>query len=384
MKPVIIVPGLGGSLLINIKKPTKIIFNKEVINNRWININPFSQQYISKWKEDMYSEFKYNNNNKIIGYNNYNKEIIPYDMFGINGIQNLVGDFELLNNRQQKIFERLFRYKYFKNLNSALINYGYIPKENLIGIPWDFRLLLDTNTRSLLFTRLKVKIERLVRYNKNRVVIVTHSLGGVLIKWFIEEIYNFQPSWIEEHIENIYLLNVPFGGSPSAIKATLIGDSYLPFTNNLFVDEIRMNSGIIMSLPNYLSHDSKDIFWSNDNGEQITLESIFTNDIDNISFKAWKDLYMDNMNIIMEKSNIPVTVINSSGVDTPSCYLSKSINDVPYKVLSINGDGIVTKKSLDSFRLLFSNYEYIELQNVEHTEIISHPIFLESLFDKLF
>ena len=48
-----------------------------------------------------------------------------------------------------------------------------------------------------------------------------------------------------------------------------------------------MNSGIIMSLPNYLSHDSKDIFWSNDNGEQITLESIFTNDIVNISFKAW-------------------------------------------------------------------------------------------------
>ena len=50
MKPVIIVPGLGGSLLINKKTPTKIIFNKEVINNRWININPFSQQYISKWK----------------------------------------------------------------------------------------------------------------------------------------------------------------------------------------------------------------------------------------------------------------------------------------------------------------------------------------------
>lgn len=383
MKPIIIVPGLGGSLLVDKNKITKKVFNKTVINNRWININPFSQEYNAKWKKEMYSEFDFNNN-KIIGYKNYNENIVPHDIYGINGIQDLVGDFELLNSKQQDIFEKLFRYKYFKKLNNSLINYGYNPKEDLIGLPWDFRLFLDMKQRRLLFINLKLKIEKLVNNNNSKVVIVTHSLGGILIKWFIEEVNKVNSKWINEYIEQVYLLNVPFGGSSSAIKAVLIGESYLPFTNNLFIDEIRMNSGIIMSLPNNLAYDLNDIFWSNDNGEQIKLEDILANNINNISFKAWKDLYMNNFKLIIKKSNMPVTVINSSGIETADCYLSKSINDMPYKVLNVNGDGIVSKKSLDSFKRLFTNYEYIEINNIEHTEVISHPIFLESLFDKLF
>ena len=384
MKPIVIIPGLGGSLLVNIDNPKKNIFNREVINNRWININPFSQKSIIKWKKDMYSEFEYNSNNKIIGYKNYKREIIPYDMFGINGIQNLVGDFELLNDNQKNIFEKLFRYKYFEKLNTNLLSFGYTPNKDLIGVPWDFRLFLDSKIRSFIFIYLKYKIEKIVEYNEDKAIIVTHSLGGILIKLFLEEINKTDREWSNKYIEDIFLLNVPYSGTPSAIKAILIGEAYVPFTNNLFVNEMRNNSGIIMSIPNNISYTKKDIFWSCDTGEQITLDNIYDNSINNIAFKAWKDMYYNKIKLVAKKNNTKVTVINSFGIDTPECYLSKTLNDMPYKILNTNGDGIVTKNSLESYKNIFTNYDSLILENVEHTEIISHPIFLESLFDKLF
>jgi len=377
--PIVIIPGLGGSLLVNKKQPIKRVFHRDIIDNRWLNIHPYSPSYMIKWKDEMRCEFEYGEGGQIIGYKNYDKNIQPYDIFGIKGIQNMVGDFDLLNKTHQDVFENMFHYKYFYELNQRLLKKGYLPRSNLIGFPWDFRLILDPVLRHHTFDMLRFKIESVVKYHEERVVIVSHSLGGVLTKWFLEE---QGAEWSEKYIRHLVMSNTPFGGSPSAIKALLIGEYYVPFFNKFFVDELRVNSGIVMGLPNLISYNHKDVFWKTDNDEIITLHDFHKDKPNNIGFKLWHDMYSPYLyGSIQKKNSVPVTLINSSGIETPNTYISKSLHEMPYKVLNDDGDSIIPTRSLLVGKELFPKHKYIELKKVSHSEIISHPVFLDYIID---
>lgn len=378
-KPVLIIPGLGGSLLVNVKKPTKTIFKKEVLYNRWLNLHPYSPSYMMQWKEDMQCELKLQNR-VVVGYKNYNPDIQPYDLYGINGIQNLVGDFELLNKGYQDTFENMFHYRYFYKVNGALLSKGYTPREDLIGFPWDFRLILDPIIRLRTFALLHHKISEVVKHQGEKITIVTHSIGGIFFKWFLEE-YTTE-EWVHSHIERLVLANAPFGGTPSTIKAVLVGEYYLPFLNKLFVDELRFNSSIIMSLPNPIAYHTNEIFWKTDK-ENINIHQYRNHMDENISFQLWNDLYKSYLQIIAKPNSIPTTIFKSIGIETPSKFYSKTLTDVPYKVEYTDGDGTVPSTSLSTAANIFPNHTIVSLKHVGHSDVISHPLFISNIMEHL-
>jgi hypothetical protein len=374
VSPIIVVPGLSGSVLVNKKHPTKTMFHKTIIDNRWLNIHPYSPNYMKRWKNDMKCDFNVKDQ-KIMGYKNINSDIQPYDLFGIDGIQNVVGDFELLGKSQQDVFHNIFNYRYFYDLNQTLLSNGHVPYETLLGFPYDFRFILDPDIRTQSFTLLKNKIEETVLKHHKRVHFICHSLGGILIKWFIEEFVNDE--WVTNNISKLILINVPFGGTPSAIKAIFIGDYFVPYFNHFFVEELRINSGTIMGLPNNLAYTANDVYWYSDDLRKSYTTKSYYEDTDNIGFKLWKDLYTKSLINIGRVNHIPTTIFNSCNIETPASYWSKSYKDTPYKVITDDGDGIVSTRSLNVALDIFPNHKFVQLSKINHTQAISHPKLLE-------
>ena len=375
--PILLFPGLSGSILVNVKAPKKVVFGKKIVDNRWLNIHPYSMNYMKRWKHDMKCDFKMVEG-RIMGYKNINHDIQPYDLYGIEGIQHVVGDFELLSKPYQDALDNIFNYRYFYDINRVLLEQGYLPREDVIGFPWDFRLILDPVIRLHVFELMYHKIESAVARTGKKVVLLGHSLGGVLIKWFLDG-YAYR-DWYEDHVERVVLINVPFGGTPNAVKALLIGDYYVPYFNQFFVEELRHNSGIVMGLPNELGYGVNDVFWYADEKKRsITMKDYMDPGEENVGFKLWHDLYRGNLPALGATNYLPATIINSIGIETPSCFWSKSIRDTPYKVVCEDGDGIIPTRSLNVGLELFPNYNLMLLPKTNHTQAISHPKVLEYL-----
>lgn len=373
--PVIMVPGLSGSVLVNVKHPTKQMFNKSIIDNRWLNIHPYSPNYMKRWKNDMKCEFEMKHGH-ITGYKHLNPEIQPYDLFGINGVQNIVGDFEVLSKSHQDVFHSIFNYRYFYDVNKRLLEKGAVAGETLIGFPWDFRIILDPVVREKVFNDLMHKVEETVHAQKKRVVFVCHSLGGILVKWFLEEYVN--ADWSGEHVERLVFINVPFGGTPSAIKALFVGDYFIPYFNQFFIEELRTNSGIIMGLPNSLCYTHQEVYWTSDDTKKPITMNSYVQESHNIAFKVWTDLYKKHLMYIGRVNTTPVTFYNSCNIETAAAFWSKSQKDTPYKITTEDGDGIIPTRSLNVGLDLFPNHKLVALPKVNHTQAISHPKLLES------
>jgi len=381
-KPIFLVPGFGGSLLYNKRHPYNHYFNHKVLNNRWINLYPLSSKYMDRWKKDMHMEFKQNNTGTFIGYHKINSDIEPYDMYGIEGVQNLVPEFNYLNDNYRQLLQNTFHYQYFYTLNQHLIQNGYEPKKNLIGMPYDFRLILDPHIRNDYFNKFKNTIELKCKIYNKKAIIVCHSMGGILFKWFLSTHVNQR--FIDKYIDTFVLINTPFGGTPSAVKACTVGDFYVPFMHSLFSNFTSKVSGIIMTLPNHLCYKESDTFMHLENeSDSIKLNSLLHSSHN--SFQAWRDLYLPYIDIIATPIDVKAKIILSTENQTPKSFYSKNINSTPFKVdYDLNGDGLVPSKSLNYATRLFKNYDIVHIQKSDHAGVLSHPILLHHIDTLLF
>lgn len=374
-KPVILIPGLGASILINKKHPYNNYFGKKILSNRWVNLYPMSSKYMERWKQDMYMEFKRDSNQKIIGYD-LNPDIQPYDVYGIQGIQNLVHEFDQLTEPYKQMLQHTFHYQYMYDLNTMLQSMDYSPKKNLIGMPYDFRSILDPSLRTNYFKDLKHTIETKYYQYRKKVVLISHSLGGILLKWFLTE--HVDERFTDTYIDQIIIVNSPFGGTPNAVKACMLGEFYVPFMQSLFASFTGKVSGIIMSLPNPLCYKSSDIFIHMDESNPITLDSIYKRS--HSSFEAWNDLYRPYLSIISKPLNIPTHIILSTDNQTAKSFYIKNKSNSPYKIeYDMNGDGLIPSKSLHYATKLFYNYTMLHIPKSDHVGILSHPLFLDKI-----
>jgi predicted alpha/beta hydrolase family esterase len=104
---------------------------------------------------------------------------------------------------------------YLKNLIAKLTEIGYSEGNDLFVVPYDWRLDLADSV-----SRLEVVVqEALTRSPSGKVVIVAHSLGGLLTKEYIRSSGNAKA------ISKLLLVGVPNLGSPKAAKILNYGDS---------------------------------------------------------------------------------------------------------------------------------------------------------------
>ena len=374
MKPVIIIPGMGGSILVNRCKTHKRILHKEILDNRWINIEPISPFRLNKWNKDNNIDISIcKKTNKVNGYKDYNKDIVPYDLGGIKGITNMVPEFGILSNKHMTDLDKQFNHTYFGTLCNKLIENGYTEYNNLIGIPYDFRLLLDPINRYYTFETIKTIIEQAVLTNEKQAIICAHSLGGILFKSFLGEHVNQQ--WVDDNIDKFISLNVPYGGIPSSVKTALYGDYFIPYFQETFKEHLKLNSGLVMSLPNHFAYENDTTFleFESGNENEINIESYHTHDY--VTFRLWRDLWQNKLKYLEKEVKLDTYIINSN-----SNYVGTRF--IKHKAIeSSEGDGVVPIASLNAYKRLFvpELTKYTCVPNASHVNILNS----KELFDTI-
>lgn len=186
MQPVLLVPGIGGSVL----------------------YNNTSRVWVTLTSADYYAKF-------LVGFDNMIKT--SYNNSGLDSIRNLDPD---------NIFTSFT--DYFNNFIVGFIKLGYVPGVNLFGFPYDWRLSITDIAKNEMLCDI---------INKYRPIVITHSFGGLVIEEYIR-----QNS--DKNIIKIINIGVPFkGAGGNAIKVFDLGYNLGNFfISNEIAKEIALKS----------------------------------------------------------------------------------------------------------------------------------------------
>lgn len=368
------IPGIGGSILVKKGQEYKQILNQKLVDNRWINIYPYNPLSVNQWKQDMGLKVVRNRDTEVVRVLPQNPNIVPMDIGGTLGVKDVVSEFTFLNKQTQNKLEMAFQYRYFHTLCAYLHRHGYKDHHNLFGVPYDFRLVLDPVYRHTFFDNIKSMIETAYeRQGGTKIVLVGHSLGAVLAKWFFTT--HVSQDWIDAHIHQFICVSAPFGGAMFALRAVVSGDYYVPLFHKVYKDEIQKNTGIIMCLPNRLSYDMDAPLLDIRKDERIIrLENY--HDVAReglVSFQIWRDLYEPHLLTIESKVSVPTHVVCCVDKSAPSTYYTENLDSYPSHCDHVHGDGVVDVRSLLVYEKLFDKNKLRDfiLPKTGHTQMIS-------------
>ena len=108
--------------------------------------------------------------------------------------------------------------------NLAAIGYT---EDNLVAFPYDWRLPLpNLETRDQVFTELKATIERMVKKNNAKIVILAHSMGNRVIHYFLNIVAaeDGGRQWIDDHIHSLFAVAAPWLGAPKMARGMISGE----------------------------------------------------------------------------------------------------------------------------------------------------------------
>jgi hypothetical protein len=366
---------------VNKERPMRKVFDRELVHNRWLNIYPYLPNTMAGWKHDMGCEVIRDGRRSVVGVKPKNDAIGAYDVGGIKGIKDVLPEFLLLPEYVQRVLQNMFQFRYFHDACDQMLSLGYEEGQNLFGIPYDFRLVLDYEYRSWLFLTMKHIIETAYEKNASRegCVVFAHSLGAILFKWFASAGY-VSTEWLEKYVASMILVSPPFAGSVVSLKTVLFGDFYVPQFHKLYKDELQVNTGIITCLPNALGYspyqplvhierEGVDVSW-NDYLRMATEG--------HVSFEIWRDLYMPHIPTIVSSIRGNVTVFHANNRATPYMLRTSDWDAYPSECLARNGDGIIVELNDSLLRSVFPDANVYSI-DAKHTDIISNPHVLAKL-----
>lgn len=327
---IMIVPGMGGSVLYNANH--KKIWPPDIS----LNLNEFN-----------------------IHFDNNNEPIIPSNMNNI--IKRSMGDIKDIN------IDTITTYAFTKTTYySTMIKYLQKEKHELFAFPYDFRYILFESYQTILFHEFKSFVEK----KEDKFIIICHSLGGLVLYHFL--INYTTPEWYQKYISKIYFINVPFGGSPLSLYTIYdglnknMGDKRLTKNYKILdflhkkIKSLYLFSCFYMSLPT-----TDEIFFVKDDirYNPKNIKHLFQQN--SVAFKIYKlfnDLSKRDIGIVL-----PINIIYCTGMNTTTFY------DYDNKTtLYSDGDGIVP---LDSMLLPQSWHpipNFIHIVNMEHSKVLGY------------
>lgn len=310
--------------------------------------------------------------------------ITPYDVGGTKGIKDMLPEFLLLPDAIQDVMQTSFQFRYFHDLCESLYTVGYEDHASLFGVPYDFRLVLDPEYRVSLFDSMKDTVEKAKCTMNKKCVVATHSLGSLMFKWFLST--HVSQEWIDNHVHKTYLISPPFGGSLFSLKTVLVGDFYIPHFHHLYKNELQVNSGIVMCLPNHIGFDKKQSLVEIEEPDKsvITLQDYKKlYDQGHVSFQIWYDLYKPFLKDVCSYINVDCHVVNALNKATPTLYKIKTHDTYPHKEVYSNGDGIILPLKDDVFSRMFAKdkLKVTTIYDCKHTDIISHPVLVSNILE---
>jgi hypothetical protein len=375
-KPLILIPGFGGSRLVDIcppivptKKSSKTII-ESVPKNTFINLNMFNSDWEDKFK------LKYDENYKL--YEDDNIDV--YDFGGIEGIRNLCEDCTRFDEMLQQIFRtevinKMYNYKYYDTLINRLENIGYISKDDLLGAPYDFRKIMSPEYLLTYIDKLKTLIENSYEKNNKKCIIISHSIGALITYIFLVEYCD--DKWKSKYIDVFISISGPYGGSSIALKTLVSGLPKLSFLKEKYHNVLLNSSGMILALPNLLGYNNIDnILFDKQNSKSFNVNEYF-DILPNNQYNIWKNNVEPYLKTFYMNTGVKTIFLSCLSKQTEFSYIYDTIDfktlKRPDKIKTRKGDGVVSFKSLsfhESNRLLFPNYNFININETDHTNIL--------------
>ena len=333
--PVVLIPGLGGSIL---EAKWDISFSWyrffcQREEEHWTQIWPSAFSAIplenTCWANLIKTETDGTNINSSKGV-----DVRAKDFGGLSGINILDEvDLYLLN---------IPIVKYFEETTQKLKELGY---DQLYGAPYDFRLIINRNYLDNYLLRLKRLIKEAWRKSGGeKVTLMSHSLGGPLTSYFI----NCQPkSWKDKYLKKFIAISGPFGGATQALASCLTGETEGIPVSKAFMKKLEKTYGGVIWMINE-PNTWRNISMINGQGTnyipQILAESGSPETGD-----LWINRALPIWRKTIENPNIETHLVYGSEVSTLFSLDYLDLNfDNPQYTFENRGDGTVPGISLES------------------------------------
>eukprot|EP00736_Rhodelphis_marinus_P001085 Rmarinus@m.5426 len=283
LSPVVLVPGLGGSVLDyqmdeTYESPHEICKFTYTVgkwssgpHRLWPSLSMLSfKPFFDCWKHAI--EVSYDSETKSFA-NTQGVDVRPRAFGSVKGIDNLfkVGNWGL---PMGSVFEHLI---------NELKPLGYVDERNMRGAPYDFRTIPETRQLHSYYDDLRALIEETYENSAEcptgpkPVHVISHSLGCVILQRFLSKFVD--DAWKDKYVASFIPVSGPFGGSAKAFRTLLSGDSIgIPGRNNQELQPVEATfGGVAWMLPFHSFHDPTRVFVSMvEDLEDVEMEVIKT------------------------------------------------------------------------------------------------------------
>ncbi|XP_052202136.1 lecithin-cholesterol acyltransferase-like 4 [Diospyros lotus] len=220
LDPVLLVPGIAGSILNAVDEDTG---EEERV---WVRI--LSADYTFRTK--LWSLFD-PSTGKTVSLDRKTKIVVPEYRYGLYAIDVLDPDMVI---GRESVY-------YFHDMIVEMIKWGFQEGKTLFGFGYDFR---QSNRFHETLDSLAAKLESV--YNASggkKINIISHSMGGLLVKCFM----CLRSDIFEKYVKNWIAIAAPFQGAPGYIASTFLnGMSFVEgWEQNFFISKWSMHQLLI-------------------------------------------------------------------------------------------------------------------------------------------
>ncbi|KAI3669055.1 hypothetical protein L6452_40276 [Arctium lappa] len=195
LDPVLIVPGIAGSILNAVNGET----GKE--ERVWVRIWEADQEFRAK----LWCQFD-PATGKTMSLDPNTSIVVPEDRDGLYAIDCL--DPDMIVGRDSVC--------YFHDLINEMTSWGYQEGKTLFGFGYDFR---QSNRLKETMDRLAAKLDAIYTASGGKKInIITHSMGGLLVKCFM----SLHSDIFEKYVKSWIAIAAPFQGAPGYVTSTLL------------------------------------------------------------------------------------------------------------------------------------------------------------------
>jgi len=274
---------------------------------------------------------------------------------------------------------------YYSGLIKRLEKDGH----RVFALPYDFRYVHHPEYFYNLYKRFMTFFEQQYAVDKEPMVVVCHSLGGLVFHHFLASYA--ADTWTRKHIEKVYLVNVPLGGTPFSfysivdniqhsreemlLLSSAASAQILPFFTKR-VKDLPLFGGFYMSFP-----IGKDPFFRKDGVwyDRSNMRHIFRRHDDVLEqldlFQNYHEPYR------VAGISIPHNIVYSSGHNT-----TVFIDADSKTFIKEDGDGLIPVSSLlwseEKWSSDKNNSCVIHIPNMDHSRINNYEPFLRMISGK--
>jgi pimeloyl-ACP methyl ester carboxylesterase len=278
------------------------------------------------------------------------------------------------------------------SLVKSLEDVGYVDGKSLFGAPYDFRYGPGTKSSSVgakYLENLRKLVEEAYTSNGDKqVILVSHSLGGLWVLYFL----NQQPlSWRKRYIKHFVAIAAPWGGTVQEMRTFASGYSLgIPLVNPLLVREEQRSSESnlwLLPIPEVFGNRTL-VITEQKHYSASDMPEFFTD----IGFSEGIACYKSKIRPLtehLEAPRVPITLMFGTGISTPEMlvYGEGGFDQQP-KVIEGDGDGTVNFCSLSAVISDWSAAEgqtmkVVKIPQSTHTTILKNDDSIQKIVDEI-